>query len=185
MSTTAIILIIAILIAAAVAGWVLYREQRARALRARFGPEYTHAVREYGNEGRAQDALAARARRMEKIHIRSLTREDHERFVVRWHAVQRSFVDDPGGAIQEADSLVNEVMRSRGYPMADFNHRAEDISVDHPGVVQSFRAAHDIAYRHKRGQAGTEDLRQAMVHYRNLFEELLEDHLVEDRRVAR
>ena len=94
-------------------------------------------------------------------------------------------MDDPGGAIQEADSLVNEVMRSRGYPMADFNHRAEDISVDHPGVVQSFRAAHDIAYRHKRGQAGTEDLRQAMVHYRNLFEELLEDHVVEDRRVAR
>lgn len=119
---------------------------------------------------------------MQKIPIRVLSREDQQVFIEQWQAVQRDFVDDPVSSIERADVLVCNVMRARGYPMADFEHRAEDISVDHPGVVQNFRAAHAIAERGKRGQAGTEDLRQGLVHYRNLFDELLEAHPVGERR---
>ena len=181
MTTSTIILIVAVLIALAAVAWVLYRQQRRKRLRARFGPEYSHAVRQYGNESRAADALAARERRMEKIHIRSLSHEDHQRFVDQWQTVQRDFVDDPAASIGRADTLVCDVMRTRGYPMSDFEHRAEDISVDHPHVVQKFRAAHAIAGRHQRGEAGTEDLRQALVHYRDLFDDLLEAHPIGER----
>jgi hypothetical protein len=174
MSTLALICIIVGLFALAAVGWLLYRQQRIKSLRSRFGPEYSHAVRQYGNESKAADALAARERRMEKIHIRSLSHEDYQGFLDQWQAVQRDFVDDPAASIQRADALVCDVMRARGYPMSDFEHRAEDISVDHPQVVQQFRAAHAIAERHHRGQAGTEDLRQAIVHYRALFDDLLE-----------
>jgi hypothetical protein len=182
MSTTAMMLVIVVLIALAAGGWILYRQQRRKALKARFGPEYSHAVSQYGDESRAADALAARERRMEKIHIGALSREDQQNFADQWHAVQRDFVDDPAKSIQRADTLVCDVMGARGYPMSDFEHRAEDISVDHPNVVQNFRAAHAIAERHQGGQAGTEDLRQGLVYYRNLFDELLEAHPVEERR---
>jgi ABC-type nickel/cobalt efflux system permease component RcnA len=181
MTTTAIVLIVALLIVLAGVAWMLYRQQRRKALRNRFGPEYSHAVRQYGDESRAADALAARERRMEKIHIRSLSHEDHERFGDQWQAVQRDFVDDPAASIQRADALVCDVMRARGYPMSDFEHRAEDISVDHPHVVQKFRAAHVIAERHAHGEAGTEDLRQALVFYRDLFDDLLEAHPAGER----
>jgi hypothetical protein len=171
-----ILIVVAVLILAA-AVWMAYRQQRAKRLRQQFGPEYNRAVNEYGNESRAQDALAARTRRMEKIQVRPLTREAHDRFLERWETVQLGFVDDPAAAIQQADSLVNEVMNARGYPMANFEHRAEDISVDHPHVVQNYRAAHTIAERHEGGEASTEELRQALVHYRALFDELLESHV--------
>jgi len=111
-----------------------------------------------------------------------LSREDHQRFIDRWQAVQRDFVDDPASSIDRADALVNDVMRARGYPMSNFEHRAEDISVDHPHVVQNYRAAHAIAERHQQGQAGTEDLRQGLVYYRELFDELLEAHPAGERR---
>src|SRR5690242_11185503 len=116
MDTTTVILIVAAVIVLAAVGWVMYRQQRRKALRSRFGPEYTHAVRQYGDEGKAEAALAARERRMEKIHIRSLSREDHDRFAENWQNVQRDFVDDPAMAIQRADGLVGEVMSARGYP---------------------------------------------------------------------
>ena len=177
MSTPIIILIAVIVVLLLIAAWFIARRERAKHLRQRFGPEYTRAVRHYGNESRAQDALAARTRRMEKIHIRALTREDHDRFLGRWETVQRGFVDDPAGSIQQADVLVNEVMHVRGYPVGDFEHNAEDISVDHPHVVQNYRAAHSIAELHEAGDASTEDLRQALVHYRALFDELLEGHM--------
>jgi hypothetical protein len=176
------IIVIAVLIAVAAIGWGLYRQQRRKALKARFGPEYSTAVRQYGDESRAADALAARERRMQKIPIRSLSREDQQRFIDQWQAVQRDFVDDPVSSIERADVLVCNVMRARGYPMADFEHRAEDISVDHPDVVQNFRAAHEIAERGKQGKAGTEDLRRGLVHYRNLFDELLEAYPAGERR---
>jgi len=185
MSTTAWIVVIAVVVVLAVAGWAMYRDRRRKALRSRFGPEYTHAVREYGNENRAAEALAARESRMEKIPIRSLSREDQQRFIEQWQNVQRDFVDDPGASVTRADALVCDVMRARGYPMSDFDHRAEDLSVDHPQVVQNFRKAHAIAQRHERGQAGTEDLRQGLVYYRNLFDELLEAHPVGERRTQR
>ena len=151
-----------------------YQQQRRKALRARFGPEYTHAVRQYGSEARAEQALADRQRRLEKLHISFLTPADRQRFVEQWQDVQRGFVDDPGSSIQRADELVSDVMRTRGYPVTDFEHRVEDISVDHPEVVQNFRAAHAIAERHRQGKAGTEDLRQGLVYYRDLFDDLLE-----------
>jgi len=185
MSTTAIVLIAVFVIGIATAAFIVYRHQRSRQLRAQFGPEYSYAVRQYGNESRAESALAARARRMERFQVKSLSPEDHDRFLERWETVQRSFVDDPAGSIERADSLVNELLRARGYPMADFEHRAEDISVDHPRVVQNYRAAHSIAERHEAGKASTEELRQGLVHYRALFEDLLEGHLsVEGRKRA-
>ena len=178
MSTTAVVLILVLAIAVAAAGWMYYQQQRRKALRARFGPEYTHAVKQYGNQTRAEEALSARQRRLEKLHIIHLTSVDQQRFLERWQTVQRDFVDDPAASIQRADGLVSEVMKARGYPVSDFEHRAEDISVDHPDVVQNFRAAHAIAEREKRGEANTEDLRQALVHYRELFDDLLESHHV-------
>jgi hypothetical protein len=181
MTTSEVILVVVTVMVLAVAAWVYYRQQRRKALRARFGPEYTHAVRQYGNETRAEEALSARQRRLEKLHIRLLSHEDQQRFLEQWQVVQRDFVDDPGASIQRADALVCDVMRTRGYPVSDFEHRAEDISVDHPDVVQKFRAAHAIAERHSEGQAATEDLRQGLVYYRDLFDELLETHPAGER----
>lgn len=182
MSTSAVIIGIAVLIALAAIGWVFYRRKRREALRARFGPEYSHAVRQYGDESKAEAALAARERRMEKIEIRPLAREDYDHFITEWEEIQRSFVDNPEQSIERADTLVCDVMRARGYPMSGFEHRTEDISVDHPRVVQNFRAAHAIAERHQQGQADTEDLRKALVYYRDLFDELLEAHPTVERR---
>jgi hypothetical protein len=185
LSTSAILLIVAVVIVLAAIGWVMYGQWRKKALRSRFGPEYSHAVQQYGNESRAVHALEARERRMQKIQIQPLTREDQHRFMEQWQEVQRDFVDDPAASIRRADALVCDVMRAQKYPMSDFEHRAEDLSVDYPHVVQNFRAAHAIAERHARGQAGTEDLRKAMVYYRDLFDELLEGHAVAEGRVKR
>ncbi len=174
MTATGIVLIIIAVAVIAVLGWYLVRERRSKQLRSRFGPEYDFAMREFGTRNRAEDALAARQRRMEKIHVRPLSHEEHDRFASQWHDVQARFVDDPPGSIEDADRLVCEVMKTRGYPMSEFDHRAEDLSVDHPHVVRNYRAAHAIAMRQERGDASTEDLRQAFVYYRDLFDELLE-----------
>ena len=131
-------------------------------------------MREIGNRPKAEETLEKRERRMAKIQMRSLSHEEHDRFADQWHDVQLHFVDDPSASIQEADRLVCDVMRARGYPMSEFEHRAEDLSVDHPHVVRNYRAAHAIALRQEEGKAGTEDLRQALVYYRDLFDELLE-----------
>jgi len=145
-------------------------------LRSRFGPEYENAVHEYGDRTRAEQALEKRAERTEKYNMRSLTKEEQQHFNDEWRGAQARFVDDPPAAIHDADHLVCEVMRLRGYPMADFDRRAEDLSVDHPAVVRTYRAAHAIAVTEKDGHATTEDLRRAMVFYRELFDELLETH---------
>lgn len=180
MTTTGVIIIVVAVIALAAIGWMLYYERRRKELRARFGPEYTRAVHQYGAPSKAEEALAARARRMERIHIRSLSHDDQQRFVAEWQTVQRDFVDNPADSIQRADALVSEVMRSEGYPMADFEHRAEDISVDHPRVVEKYRLARAISERQAHGEAGTEDLRQAVIYYRDLFDDLLETHPTEE-----
>ena len=176
MNTTLLIILIGVILIAAVAVWGFLLKQRSNRLRSRFGPEYDSAVHEYGDRSRAERALERRAERTEKYHIRSLSREEQQRFSEEWRHTQGHFVDDPPLAIREADHLVSEAMRLRGYPMADFDRRVEDLSVDHPGVIKTYRAAHQIALTEQEGRATTEDLRQAMVYYRELFDELLETH---------
>jgi len=158
----------------AAAWWYTQQQRRSKQLRQRFGPEYERAVDQYGERGRAEEALTARTERVEQLHIRPLRAEDSARYAESWRSVQSRFVDDPEGAIGEADRLCGEVMQARGYPMGNFEQRAADISVDHPQVVEHYRAAHEVARRSADGNATTEDLRQAMVHYRTLFEDLIE-----------
>jgi len=153
--------------------WLAVRKQRTVKLRRHFGSEYDRAVREIG-QNKAESVLLEREKRVEKFSIRELSAEERERFITEWRVVQSRFVDDPQGAVADADVLVNRLMQARGYPMSDFEQRAADISVTHPSVVDNYRAAHLIAVRHQQGQATTEDLRQAMIYYRSLFDELLQ-----------
>jgi len=168
------LVILAIVIVAIVFGLIVFvRRRRSESLRKHFGPEYKRTVDRYGNQRKAEAELAAREKRVRKFEIRSLAPEEQSRFAEAWKKTQARFVDEPSQAVGEADGLVKEIMQARGYPVGDFEHRAADISVDHPNVVTNYRAARDIALRNRSGKATTEDLRQAMVHYRSLFEELL------------
>jgi hypothetical protein len=150
------------------------QRQKSDKLQKRFGPEYDRAVNEYGDKRHAEEELAAREKRVRSLDIRRLTTQERTGFANSWRDIQARFVDDPSGAIVAADRLVKEVMETRGYPMGDFEQRAADISVDHPHVVTNYRAARDIALKSRDGQVSTEELRQAMVHYRALFDDLLE-----------
>jgi hypothetical protein len=167
------IVVITAIVLAAVA-WFVMNRRRTELLRQRFGPEYDRTAREIGDVRKAEAALEARARRVDKLHIRPLTPDDAARFGNAWGDVQRRFVDDPAAATIEADRLVGDVMHTRGYPVGDFDQRVEDVSVDHPHVVANYRAARAIVRRHAEREATTEDLRQAFVYYRALFSELLE-----------
>ncbi|HSZ61473.1 MAG TPA: hypothetical protein VK828_06730 [Terriglobales bacterium] len=170
-----LIAVIAAVIVIAVLSFFLARKRRSAQLRQRFGPEYDRVLKKEGEVRRAEGVLEMRARHREKFELRPLTAAARADFSGRWRAAQSQFVDNPKAAVAGADQLVTEVMTARGYPMSDFDQRAADISVDHPVVVENYRAAHEIALRHSRGQASTEDMRNAMVHYRALFDELLED----------
>lgn len=175
--TIVIVTVAVVMIAAgAVLGWLYSRQRRSRRLKERFGPEYDRVVHQEGDQRKAEGLLEFRAKRRERLDVRPLQRTGREAFADRWIAVQSRFVDDPAGALTDADVLINEVMAARGYPMSDFEQKAADISVDYPLVVENYRAAHGIALRKKNGQASTEDLRKAMVHYRSLFEELIEEN---------
>jgi len=164
------IIVVAIIIAVAIFS---SRAGRTRRLRQRFGPEYDRAVRTTGDQTAAERDLAARESRVKRMHIEELPAGARDRYAEEWRTVQTRFVDQPREALGDADSLVENVMRDRGYPMSDFDQRAADISPDHPQVVDNYRIAHGIAVRSERGDASTEDLRQAMVHYRTLFNDLL------------
>jgi hypothetical protein len=166
--------IVVILAIVAVAAWFFYRKQRSRRLEQRFGAEYERAVSTLGSQEKAEAELRAREERVEKLKLVALPRAEAERFATAWTELQRRFVDSPKGVLAEADLLVRELMTKRGYPMADFERRAADISVDHPDVVGNYRAAQAIATRDQRGEADTEQLRQGVVHYRALFEKLLD-----------
>lgn len=161
------------LVAVVVIAWVVVRKQRTIRLRQRFGPEYDRAVRERGPQ-HAETVLLDREKRVREFRIHELAADDRERFVTEWRIVQSRFVDDPQGAVAEADLLVDRLMQARGYPTSDFEQRAADISVSHPGVLDNYRAAHEIAVRHQRGEASTEDLRNAIIYYRSLFDDLLQ-----------
>jgi hypothetical protein len=181
---TILVAVVAAVVVIALISFLLARKRRSQRLRERFGPEYDRVVKKEGEVRKAEGVLEMRARRREKFELRPLSSQARTDFAERWRIVQAQFVDDPKGSVTRADELVSELMSACGYPMTDFEQRAADISVDHPVVVENYRAAHDIALRHGRGQAGTEDLRKAMVHYRSLFDELLENSLPE-RKEAR
>ncbi|HEV2579054.1 MAG TPA: hypothetical protein VGU25_17750 [Acidobacteriaceae bacterium] len=167
----AIIVVLAIIVIAAIV--ISRRRQRSTHLKQHFGSEYDRALQQHGNAAKAEAALAEREERVHKLTIRELPASERAAYADEWAAVQRRFVDDPSMAVNEADRLVNRVMTARGYPMGDFDQRAEDISVNYPTVVQNYRSAREIAVRRSTGSASTEDLRQAMVYYRSLFDELL------------
>jgi hypothetical protein len=167
-------IVIAILAVIAGAAWYVTRQRRSRKLRSEFGSEYTRVEATEGSRG-ADRELQRRRQRVERLNIMPLPREEAESLSIRWRDVQARFVDSPSQAISEADALVTEAMRKRGYPMGDFDQRAADISVDHPGVVSDYRSARAIAVRNATGDASTEELRQAIVHYRALFADLLDE----------
>lgn len=169
-----LVVVVAVTVVAVIA-FLTARKRRSAKLRERFGPEYDRVLRQEGDARKAEGVLEFREKRREKFKIRPLTATDKSSFATRWNEVQGRFVDDPRGAVTVAESLVTDVMQARGYPIGEFEQRAADISVDYPMIVENYRAAHGIALRHSAGQASTEDLRQAMVHYRLLFQELLEE----------
>jgi hypothetical protein len=169
-----IIIIIAVaVIALLIVVWAVMRKRRTVVLRENFGPEYDRVVKQHGAT-RAEVVLEERQKRVEKFSLRTLTVDERERFITEWRFIQSRFVDNPTDAVNEADRLVTGLMQFRGYPMADFEQRAADISVHYPRVVDNYRAAHEVALRHQRGEASTEDLRNSMIYYRTLFDELLE-----------
>ena len=173
LNQTLVVLAVAIVIVVALILWS--RSRRSAALKDRFGPEYGRTVDQLGDAGRAEQVLAERQKRVSSYTLKPLAPDLRDHFVETWHNVQAQFVDDPSYAVTRADDLLGEVMAARGYPVRDFDQRAADLSVDHPEVVQNYRAAHDIALRHGRGEAGTEDLRTAMIHYRALFDDLVNE----------
>jgi len=155
--------------------WQLLRQRRTRTLQERFGPEYDRTLETADDRREAEADLAARAKRRDELEIRPLTTAARERYLVEWERVQARFVDDPEGAVREADMVVQSVMSERGYPTDDFEQRAADVSVDHPRVVENYREGHRLTRQNALGDGTTEDLRQAMVHYRALFEELVDE----------
>jgi hypothetical protein len=178
-STTLIILgvlfALGILGAIGVAIWYYAKTKRTKALRSKFGPEYNRAVRAEGGTGSAEQALHEREKRVAKLDIKPLNEDQRNEFADAWEHAQARFVDDPVAAVTNADVLVKEVMNVRGYPVADFDQRVADVSVDHPAVAQNYRIAHDIAQRQEREDVGIDKLREAMLHFRALFADLLHD----------
>ena len=182
-----LIAVAAVIVLVIVVAIVLYARKRKNTtagLRDRFGPEYDRAVKQHGSERKAEAKLADRETRVDLLKIRDLDLAERERYLAQWQAVQSRFVDYPKGAVTEADELVSSLMQTRGYPVADFDQRAADISVDHPRVVENYRSAHAIALRLGKGEASTEELRTAMIHYRSLVDELVQVQTPADKRVA-
>lgn len=170
-----LVVIVAVIVIAAI--WWFVQSRRSRTLHEEFGPEYDRTVREADSRRAAESELRERRERVENLNIRPLSVSDRDRFAKDWQTLQPRFVDDPQGAVNDADSLVSDLMQTRGYPMGEFEQRAADISVDHPEVVNHYREAHRLAQRNASGEATTEEQRRAIVHYRELFDELLSDGL--------
>jgi FtsZ-interacting cell division protein ZipA len=169
------ILAVAVVLAIAVAIWFYMQKQQTSRLRTKFGPEYNRAIRSEGDAKHAEQVLAERQKRVEKLNIRALNASERNDFAQAWQQEQARFVDEPSTAVGNADRLVQRVMKARGYPVSDFEQRVADVSVDHPVVVQNYRVAHDIAARGQNEEVSTEELREAMIHYRALFADLLHD----------
>jgi hypothetical protein len=171
---TVVLAALLIAVALGVVAWLAVQKQRSAKLKQRFGLEYDRAVSEFGSRSKAEAELRKREVRVARLNIIPLTPADAARFAQAWSALQGRFIDSPKGVVVEADLLVRELMEKRGYPMGDFEQRAADISVDHPHLVTTYRLAQTIAQLDQQGQADTEQLRRAVVHYRTLFDELLQ-----------
>jgi hypothetical protein len=174
MLITVIAAVIALLALVALAAR-FYRHRRSAALREHFGAEYERALAQHGDRVRAEEELMARRKRMRRLQIRPLSSSQRERFDGAWSEVQQRFIDDPAGAVLDAHTLVKQVLNARGYAVDDFEQCAADLSVEHAGAVDHYRAARETALASARGEASTEDLRQALVHFRALFGELLNE----------
>lgn len=174
-----VLVVITALVLFAVATLLILRTRKSDKLKQRFGPEYDRVVQQRGSSLLAEAVLSEREKRVEKFAIHPLSAGDRERYADEWAGVQRRFVDDPSMAVAEADKLVTKVMTARGYPMGDFEQRAADVSVTYPEVVQNYRSARTIVVSHTHGQSTTEGLRQAMVYFRSLFDELLDSPKLE------
>jgi hypothetical protein len=179
-----IAVVLALVVVAGIAAWFYSRQRRSKMLRDRFGPEYDRVVKREGDVRRGEGILEFRQQKRDHLQIRPLPAPARTEFSKRWNAVQAQFVDDPQGSAADADRLVREIMEARGYPVANLEELDEIISVDHPRVVENYREAHDLATGRTRSQSTTEGLRKAMVHYRSLFDELLQDTSIE-RKEAR
>ena len=169
----AIVVVIIVVLIAVIAGLWFYQRKRSEALRDKFGPEYDRVVTEADSRLGAESELKQREKRVDQLEIRPLEPDSRQRYQERWRDLEQRFVDDPAEAVTEADRMVIEVMRERAYPVESFEQRASDLSVEHPNVVENYRRAHGIAVQHEQGEADTEDLRQAVVSYRALVEDLL------------
>jgi hypothetical protein len=175
---TIIAVVLALVIMGSLLALIFIRQKRSERLHDQFGTEYDHTVAVLGNEKKAQTELKERQQHVKTLEIRSLSVGERERYLADWAAVQFKFVDEPGQAIIEADHLIMEVMHLRAYPVSDFEQRAADLSVSYPALVSNYRAARAIALKNEQQQAETEELRQAMIYYHSLFEELLETEAV-------
>jgi hypothetical protein len=171
------------MIIGAISALVLSRSRRSERLRDRFGPEYDHTVQTLGDEKKAQIELNERQKHVDALDIRPLSDSERERYLADWTAVQSKFVDEPGQAIVDADRLIMEVMQVREYPVSDFEQRAADISVKYPALVSNYRAAREIATKNNQNLADTEELRQAIIYYRSLFDELLKTEPVVEKEI--
>jgi len=180
MNTTYIIVavVLGLMIIGAIVWPIFAGRKRSERLHDHFGSEYDHTVETLGDEKKAQTELEERQKHVESLDIKPLSVEERQRYLAEWTAVQSKFVDEPGDAIVNADRLIMEVMQLRAYPISDFEQRAADVSVSYPALVSNYRAARVIALKNQEHQADTEELRQAMIYYRSLFEELLETEAV-------
>jgi hypothetical protein len=179
-----IVIVVAAVLVLGLVAWILGTRMRTERLQQRFGPEYERTVEQAESRKEAESELSARMKRRKELEIRPVSPESVERYTVEWRDVQARFVDQPSQAVKDADRLVTRLMEERGYPTADFEQRVADISVDHPRVVENYRGGHAVWASNEQGKAGTEDLRQAMIHYRSLFEELLEPEEAPEREAS-
>ena len=179
-----IMIAVAVLILAGSIAWLAFRSLRSRKLRQKFGPEYDYAIEKAGDRRTAEEMLAERERRVNSLDIRRLDLAERDRYHKEWIGIQADFVDDPAKSVEKTDGLITEIMILRGFPVADFGQRAEDISVAYPEFVKAYRSGHEIALKNQDGEASTEELRQAMVYYRAVIEQLLETEEAEVKEVA-
>jgi hypothetical protein len=181
-SNPTIQILLVLLVVLVAVGIVIYVVQRKKTqsleLRKRFGTEYERELAQKGSLNKAENALAARQARVEKLNLRPLPPAQRDRFVADWQTVQSRFLDHPKGSLIEADELVTSLMQARGYPVNGFDQTVEDISVNHPGIVEHYRSAHAVAVRPNTSDANTEELRSAMIEYRTLFDELVQTPVV-------